>query len=362
MAPEALDAVELVLVRLPLVRSFRTSFGTTTTKEAILVRAIAADGVEGWGECVAAEAPLYSAEWNAGAWIVLRDFLARAALAGRDARISGHPMAAAALEAALVDLDLRRKGISLSEHLGGTGDRVPCGVSVGIEDDVAALVDVVASFVERGYRRVKLKIEPGHDVDVVRRVHDAFPDVPLSVDANAAYVRETWDPLLELDDLDLEYVEQPLPEDDLLGHIELQRRLTTPVCLDETITSARVARAAIELEACRVINVKVGRVGGLAESLAIHEVATTAGIPLWCGGMLETGIGRAVNVAVASLPGFTLPGDTSGSDRYFERDVTEPFVVAGDGTMAVPTGPGIGVAPIPGILSEVAVRRETIAR
>ncbi|HWC31870.1 MAG TPA: o-succinylbenzoate synthase [Actinomycetota bacterium] len=346
---------------MPLIRAFRTSFGTTTTKEVILVRAIGTDGVVGWGECVAAEAPRYSGEWNAGAWIVLRDFLVPAALEGHDAGIRGHPMAYAALEAAFADLDLRRKGVSLSEHLGGASDRVPCGVSVGIENDLDALVDVVASFVDLGYRRVKLKIEPGRDVDVVSAVRDAFPDVPLSVDANAAYRRDTWDALLALDDLELEYLEQPLPEDDLLGHIELQRRLATPICLDDTITSARAARAAIELRACGVINVKVGRVGGLSESLAIHEVATAAGVPLWCGGMLETGIGRAVNVAVASLPGFTLPGDTSGSDRYFERDVTEPFVVEADGTMAVPDGPEIGVEPVPEILEEIEVER-TIVR
>src|SRR5919108_319059 len=254
-------------------------------------------------------------------------------------------MAAAALEVALTDLELRAKGVSLASHLGGVHDRVPCGVSLGIEGRIEDLLELVTRFLVEGYRRIKLKIEPGRDVEVVRAVRDAFPDAPLSVDANAAYTRETAEALLPLDDLALEYIEQPLPEDDLLGHIELQRRMATSLCLDETVTSARVARGAIELGACRIINVKLGRVGGLAEALRIHDLARDAGVPLWVGGMLETGVGRAANVALASLPGFTLPGDTSASDRYFDRDLTEPFVVGSDGAMAVPDGPGLGVAP-----------------
>ena len=353
-------AVELLRVRLPLKRPFTTSFGTSADKECVLVRAIGSDGAEGWGECTAMEAPRYSGEWNDGAWLVLRDHLIPAALAGRPSGIRGHPMAEAALEVALVDLELRSKGVSLAKHLGGVRDRVPCGVSVGIEDRIDDLLEVVSGFVAAGYRRVKLKIEPGRDAAVVRAVRDAFPDAPLSVDANAAYTRETAEVLLELDELGLEYVEQPLPEDDLLGHIELQRRMATPLCLDETVTSARVARGAIELEACRIINVKLGRVGGLVEALRIHVVAREAGVPLWVGGMLETGVGRAANVALASLPGFTLPGDTSASDRYFERDLTEPFVVEPDGTMAVPHGPGLGVTPLPDRLEAATVDRVTV--
>jgi O-succinylbenzoate synthase len=269
-------------------------------------------------------------------------------------------MAKAALEVALTDLDLRRKGGSLASHLGGVRDHVPCGVSLGMEEKLEDLLALVKRFVDEGYRRVKLKIEPGRDVEPVRAVREQFPETPLSVDANAAYTRETAEALLALDDLGLEYIEQPLREDDLAGHAHLQSRLRTPICLDETVTSATVARGAIELGACRVINVKLGRVGGLAEVMRIHELATAAGVPLWVGGMLETGIGRAANVALASLPGFTLPGDTSGSDRYFERDLTEPFVVSGDGTMAVPTGPGIGVDPIPEVLEEVVYDRTMI--
>jgi o-succinylbenzoate synthase len=355
-----LVAVELLRVRLPLKRPFTTSFGTSTDKECVLVRAIGSDDAEAWGECTAMEAPRYSAEFNDGAWLVLRDHLIPAALTGRPAGVRGHPMAAAALEVALTDLELRRKGVSLASHLGGVRDRVPCGVSLGIEDRIDDLVGLVGRFLDAGYRRIKLKIEPGRDVEVVRTVREAFPDAPLSVDANAAYSRETADALLPLDDLALEYIEQPLAEDDLLGHIELQRRMATALCLDETVTSARVARSAIELEACRIINVKLGRVGGLAEALRIHEVAREAGVPLWVGGMLETGIGRAANVALASLPGFTLPGDTSASDRYFERDLTPPFVVDPDGTMAVPTGPGIGVEPLPEVLEEITVDRLTV--
>lgn len=355
-----LEAVELLRVRLPLKRAFTTSFGTSTEKECILVRAIGGDEVEGWGECTAMERPAYSAEWIDGAWLVLRDVLVPAALDGARPGVRGHPMARAAIEVALTDLGLRRDGVSLASHLGAVRDRVPCGVSLGIEDRLDDLLAMVGGFVAAGYRRVKLKIEPGRDIDVVRAVREAFPDTPLSVDANAAYTANTADALLKLDDFGLEYVEQPLAEDDLLGHIRLQQRMATPVCLDETITSAAVARTAIELGACRIINVKLGRVGGLTETLRIQDLALAAGVPLWCGGMLETGIGRAANVAVAALPGFTLPGDTSGSDRYFERDLTEPFVVEPDGTMVVPTGPGLGVEPLPDVLSGAVVERATV--
>jgi O-succinylbenzoate synthase len=355
-------AVELIRIRLPLLRPFTTSFGTTAVKEAILVRVIGPDGTEGWGECVAMEHPLYSGEWNDGAWLVLRDYLAPAAVAGVDPGIQGHAMARAALEVALVDLRLRREGVSLARHLGGVREHIPCGVSVGLEDDLDELVALVGRFVRVGYRRVKLKIEPGRDLGVVRAVRAAFPDIPLSADANAAYTEENAAGLPALDDLGLEYLEQPLAEDDLLGHARLQDRMTTPICLDETITSPAVARDAIEVGACKVINVKLGRVGGLASVVRIHDIAREAGVPLWSGGMLETGVGRAANVALAAMPGFTLPGDTSASDRYFERDLTEPFVVEPDGTMAIPTGPGIGVDPLPDALEEAAVDRLTVRR
>jgi O-succinylbenzoate synthase len=354
------SAVELIRVQLPYVRPFRTSFGTESNKDTILVRAIAPDGLAGWGECVAMATPRYSGEWTDGAWLVLRDLLVPAALKGRAAGIRGHPMARAALESALLDLELRRRGVSMAAHLGGVRDRVECGVSLGIEDDLDVLLGEVRRFVDAGYRRIKLKIEPGRDLDVVREVRAAFPSVSLTVDANAAYSLADADRLRELDEFNLDYVEQPLGEDELLGHADLQQRMHTPICLDETVTSATVAADAIRVEACRVINIKPGRVGGVREAVRIHDVAQGAGIPVWCGGMLETGIGRALNLAVASLPNFRLPGDTSGSDRYFVRDVTEPFVVESDGTMTVPSGPGIGIDPLPGALREFEVHRETI--
>jgi O-succinylbenzoate synthase len=345
---------------MPFVRPFTTSQWTSTEKDAVLVRAIGDDGVEGWGECVAAEAPWYSSEWTGGAWIVLRDFLVPAALEGRPAGMRGHPMAGAALEVALVDLALRRRGQSLSAHLGGVRDRVECGVSVGLQDSIDELLSQVERFVGAGYRRVKLKIKPGQDVLLVRAVRDSFPDIPLTVDANAAYSISDADRLAELDAFGLKYIEQPLGPERLLDHADLQEKLVTPICLDETITSAAVAADAIRLGACRVVNIKLGRVGGLIEAVRIHDLARDAGVPVWCGGMLETGIGRAANLALASLPNFTYPGDTSGSDRYFHRDLTEPFVVEADGTMAVPAGPGIGVDPLPEALAEATAERVTL--
>jgi len=357
-----LVAVELILVRLPLLRPFRTSFGTQTVKEAILVRALGGDGVEGWGECAVAEDPLYSEEWNPGTWMVLRDYLVPAALEGASSPIKGHPMAKAALEVALLDLRLRRELVSLASHLGAVRDRVVCGVSLGIEERLDDLLRQVDRFVADGYRRIKLKIEPGWDLQPVRAVREAFPDASLSVDANAAYGPEDAEHLARLDALDLDYVEQPLPKDHLLAHADLQRRLETPICLDETLTSPHVTDEAIRLDACRVVNLKVGRVGGVEASRRIHDLVLEHRVPMWCGGMLETGIGRAVNLALAAMPGFTLPGDTSGSNRYFEQDVTAPFVLGRDGTMAVPDGPGIGVTPNPEMLDEIAVERHVIRR
>lgn len=271
-------------------------------------------------------------------------------------------MAAAALQVALADLELRRRGVSLSHHLGGVRDRVDCGVSLGLEDTLDELLAQVERFVSAGYRRVKLKIKPGRDLEVVRVAREAFPDTPLTVDANAAYSPEDADHLVALEPYGLEYIEQPYDSDRLLDHADLQQKLDTPICLDETIISAAVASDALRLGACRVINIKLGRVGGLTEAVRIHDLAAEAGIPVWCGGMLETGVGRAANLALASLPNFTLPGDTSGSDRYFGQDLTEPFVVEADGTMEVPTGPGIGVDPLPDAMASFTVERITIRR
>ena len=261
-------------------------------------------------------------------------------------------MAKGALETALRDLFARADGVSLARSLGGTRKAIEVGVSLGLQPTVAETVAIVERHVTQGYRRIKLKIEPGADVDRVAAVREAFPDLPLTVDANAAYTLETSGPLLALDAFGLDYIEQPLHHEDLVDHAELARRLATPICLDESIRSAADAAAAISLGACRVLNVKIGRVGGHGEALRIHEVALAAGVPLWCGGMLESGVGRAHNIAAATLPGFTKPGDTSSSSRYFEEDIVEPRPEAANGLMPVPEGPGIGVE----------VRRDVLAR
>ena len=361
-------AAELRLVALPLVRPFRTSFGEEREKECILVR-LETDRGEGWGECVAGPRPDFSGEFNEAAWLALRDHLVPALLAADDPRpedvrslggVRGNRMAKAALEMALLDAELRAEGRSLASFLGATKDRVACGVSVGIAGSPEELVEQVAGYLAEGYVRVKLKIEPGLDVERVRAVRKSFPDAALSVDANAAYTLADADVFRALDELGLLMIEQPLSHEDLVDHAELQRRLATPICLDESIRSAADARAAIALGACRIVNVKQGRVGGLLEAVRIHDVCRAQGLPVWCGGMLETGIGRAANLALAALPGFTLPGDTSASGRYFAEDLTEPFVLGPGGTMAVPTGPGLGVEPRPDRLRACTRRVERI--
>jgi O-succinylbenzoate synthase len=366
----ALQGIELREVALPLVHPFRTSFGEEKEKRAILVR-VDGGSVEGWGECVASEEPRYSEEWLEGAWLALQSFLGPSLLAGgplgwpqevaqRLAWVRGHRMAKAALEAAVLDALLRVWDMSLVDHLGGVRDRVPCGVSVGIAPTVEGMLEEIQGYLAKGYRRIKLKIEPGRDLDVVRAIREALPETPLSVDANAAYTL-TDAPLFEaLDELNLLMIEQPLDEEDLLDHAALQSRLRTALCLDESIRSAHDAAAAIQLEACRVINIKPGRVGGLLEAKKVHDVAHLARMRVWIGGMLETGVGRAANLALAAMPGVGYPGDTSASDRYFHEDITEPFVLDPDGTMAVPKGPGIGVTPRPDRLEACTVRAATI--
>jgi o-succinylbenzoate synthase len=364
-----LTGVELRRVALPLVTPFRTSFGVERDRDVLLVRAVTTDA-EGWGECVAAAEPRYSSEYADGAALVLRRFLvpAAAALGNLDpgglgpglAFVKGHRMAKAALELAVLDAWLRKRGEPLAAHLGATRDRVPAGVSVGIMGSVAELLDAVAGYLDQGYLRIKLKIEPGWDLGPVAAVRERFgDDLALQVDANAAYTLADADHLAGLDRFGLLLVEQPLAEDDLVGHAELARRLATPVCLDESITSAKAAVDAVALGACRIVNVKAGRVGGYLEARRLHDRCRERGVPLWCGGMLETGIGRAANVALAALPGFSLPGDTSASDRYYRQDLTAPFVLS-DGHLAVPTGPGIGVQPLPEVLEELTTSVEWI--
>jgi len=365
-----LTGVELRRIRMPLVAPFRTSFGTETDRDVLLLRAVT-DEAEGWGECVAMADPLYSSEYVPAAADVLRRYLVPALLASprHDAvavapalhRFKGHRMAKAALETAVLDAELRGSGRSLARELGAVHDRVPCGVSVGIMDSIGELLDAVGGYLDQGYLRIKLKIQPGWDVAPVRAVRERFgDDVLLQVDANTAYTLGDAPKLARLDPFDLLLIEQPLDEEDVLGHAELAKLISTPVCLDESITSARAAADAIRLGACRIINIKPGRVGGYLEARRIHDVCVASGVPVWAGGMLETGLGRAANIALAALPGFTLPGDTSASDRYYRTDITAPFVLD-DGHLPVPTSPGIGVEPIPALLAEATVSTEWIA-
>jgi O-succinylbenzoate synthase len=364
-----LKGFELRRIRMPLVSPFRTSFGTQTARDVLLVRAVSDDS-EGWGECVAMSEPLYSPEYVDAAAEVMTRFLIPALAAAGEldagsvstvlAPVKGHQMAKAALEMALLDAELRTLGRPLARELGAVHDRVPCGVSVGIMDDVNELLDAVAGYLEAGYVRIKLKIEPGWDVGPVRAVRERFgDDVLLQVDANTAYTLGDARHLARLDPFGLLLIEQPLAEEDVLGHADLARLLRTPVCLDESITSARTAAAAIRLGACSVVNIKPGRVGGYLEARRIHDVCLAMGVPAWCGGMLETGLGRAANVALAAMPGFTLPGDTSASDRYFSTDITTPFVLQ-DGHLDVPNGPGLGVAPLPDELAACTVSTQWV--
>ena len=361
--------IELRMIGLPLVRPFRTSFGVETGKVCILVR-LRTDEAEGWGECVTGVDPGYSEEFNEGAWLVLRDFLAPAVFGAADvgagaiegvlAGVRGNPMAKAALIDALLDAELRAQDRSLASFLGATSERVACGVSVGITPTTDELLAQVDGYLTEGYRRIKLKIEPGTDVERVRAVREAHPDIALSVDANAAYGLGDIGVFRALDELGLLMIEQPLHHEDLVNHAKLQSEIETAICLDESIRSPAHAAAALELGACRIVNIKQGRVGGVIQARAVHDVAYAQDVPVWCGGMLETGIGRATNLALAALPGFVLPGDTSASSRYFTDDITEPFVMDPDGTMSVPRGPGIGVAPKPERLEACTLRAETI--
>ncbi len=346
------DGVEIRLIRLPLLEPFETSFGKVDSRLIFLV-CLEADGLTGWGEVVASEEPLYSYETSGTALHVIRDFLAPAVvdapinglddLAKRLSRFRGHNMAKAGLELAYMDLLAQSSGQSLSSLIGGELKRVAVGVSLGIQPAVARLLERVERYLSLGYQRIKLKIKPGWDLDVVAEVRRNYPEILLSVDANSAYTINDRDHLKKLDDFNLLMIEQPLQNDDLMDHARLQEIMSTRLCLDESIVNHRGAKLALELDSCRIINIKVGRVGGYSEVLAIHDLCAAREIPVWCGGMLESGIGRAHNIALASLPGFTLPGDISASSRYFERDIISPAVnVAPDGTVAVPDRPGLG--------------------
>jgi O-succinylbenzoate synthase len=362
-----IDEVRIRRAHIELVAPFRTSFGVETARELLYLEVVG-DGASGWGECVAMSEPTYSSEYVDGCEEVLRRFMLP--LVRRDTTaqsfnrsvsgIRGHYMAKAVLETALLDHQLRREGQSFATFLGATHSRVRSGVSVGIQPTIDELLRVVQRYLDDGYVRIKLKIAPGFDVEPVRAVRQAFGDgLLLQVDANSAYSLDDADHLVKMDELDLLLIEQPLPEEQLAAHAQLARRVRTPICLDESIVSAAVARDALDIGACSIINIKPGRVGGYLEAKAIHDLCLVRGVPVWCGGMLESGIGRAANLALAALPGFTLPGDTSASARYFNRDVTVPFVLR-DGCLEVPTGPGIGVEPDRDYLDSITSRVDAI--
>ena len=365
-----LERIELRRIRIPLIRPFRTSFGTEHVRDVLLVKVETTDG-EGWAECATEPEPLYSAEYTDAAEHVLEHHLIPRLFAAAHltapavgtllAPVKGHRMAKAAVETAVLDAELRAAGLSLGTYLGAVRGAVECGVSVGITGTVDELIEHVAGYLDDGYRRVKLKIEPGWDLEPVGAVRARWPELPLQVDANTAYRVTDARHLARLDELGLLLIEQPLADDDLVGHAELAALLRTPICLDESIVSAAVAQSAIRLGACSIVNIKPARVGGYLEARRIHDVCAGHGVPVWCGGMLETGVGRAANLALAALPNFTLPGDTSASARYYEQDITEPFVLD-DGRLPVPTGPGIGVTPLPDVLADITTRVRAIGR
>ena len=361
----AIEALRLHSLEIPLVRPFRTSFGTQTVRDVVLVEAIDSDGRRGWGECVTMAWPGYNAEYTSGAVAVIERYLAPIVLGKswdpqglRSALdvIRGNELAKASVSTAVLDAWLQSRDQSLGEYLGAVRDRVECGVSVGIptSETIDELLEEVSSYVDAGYRRIKLKIEPGWDIEPVAAVRERWPSIPLQVDANQAYTREHAHHLARLDEFDLLLIEQPLGEEDWWGHRIVAEACATPICLDESILSVESAESAIEFKAASNINIKPGRVGGFVQAKEIHDLCLSRDVPVWCGGMLETGVGRAANVALAALPGFTLPGDTSASNRYYAEDVTEPFVLE-DGTLPVPTGSGIGIAPIPANLEAMRV-------
>ncbi|MDT7779840.1 MAG: o-succinylbenzoate synthase [Acidobacteriota bacterium] len=363
--------IELREIRLRLVHFFETSFGRTIERRIMLVRVTDSDGAEGWGECTAGEGPFYCEEWIDSAWEVTRGFLAPMVLGHESEtasdvgelmrRVRGNRMAKASIETACWDLESKRLGVPLWKHLGGVQTEIPCGVSIGIQDSPEALIEKIEGELAAGYQRIKIKIKPGWDRAVVEQVRTRFPDTPLMVDANSAYTLEDLPTLRALDEYDLMMIEQPLAYDDREDHAALQRQIKTPVCLDESIHSAEDARKAIELGACRIINVKLGRVGGHSEAARVEAVCRRSRIPVWCGGMLESGIGRAHNIAMATLRGFTLPGDVSASARYWAQDIIEPQVtVTPHGTINAPDAPGIGFEVRRDLVESLTVRTETL--
>jgi O-succinylbenzoate synthase len=357
---------------MPLVHFFETSFGRTYERAIVLVE-VSSGGVSGWGEITCGEHPFYNEEWTESAWLIVKDYCAprvlgrdlssAAAVNGLTAQIRGHKMARGGLEAAVWDLESRIVGKPLYQHIGGGARReIPCGVSIGIQDTVPDLLSKIESELAAGYQRIKIKIRPGWDVDVVREVRKHFPGIKLMADANSAYTLDDTDHLRKLDEFYLMMVEQPLSHDDIIDHAELQRKMDTPICLDECLRSAHHAEQAIRLGACKIINIKLGRVGGFTEAKKLHDVAQDAGVPVWCGGMLESGVGRAHNIALSTLPNFVLPGDVSASKRYWQRDIIRPEVeVSSRGTITVSDQPGFGYELDLDYVRGLTEREETIS-
>ncbi len=366
-----LERIALHQIRMPLVHFFETSFSRTYSRDIILVE-VTSEGVTGWGEVTAGENPFYNEEWTDSAWLILRNYAGPRVL-GRDlssaadvypatAHIRGHNMARGGLEAAVWDLEARLNDVPLWKQIGGGARReIPCGVSIGIQDGVEQLLEKIEIELAAGYQRIKMKIKPGWDVDVVRQVRERFPAIKLMADANSAYTLADIDHLKKLDDFYLMMIEQPLGHDDIIDHAVLQSKLQTPICLDECLRTAHQAEQAIRLHACGIINIKLGRVGGFSEAKRLHDVAQAAGIPVWCGGMLEAGIGRAHNVALASLPNFVLPGDVSASKRYWKQDIIRPAVeTTPRGTIELRDEPGFGYALDHEYIRSITVREEVI--
>ena len=348
-----ITSIELREIRLPLIHFFETSFGRTTERRIILVRVVDRDGADGWGECTAGEGPFYSDEWVETAWPTLKDFLApmvvnrevegAAHIYDLMKRVRGHRMAKAAIETACWDLEARLSDVPLWKYLGGVQTEIPCGVSIGIQNSPEELIEKIEQELSAGYQRIKIKIKRGWDLEIVRRVRGRFPEIRLMGDANSAYTLADVPLFKALDEFKLMMLEQPLAYDDIFDHAELQKQIQTPVCLDESIKTPADVIHAIDLGASKIINVKLGRVGGHAQAKRVEAIARERNIPVWCGGMLESGIGRAHNIAMATLAGFTLPGDVSASSRYWEEDIIEPPVtITPNGMIVAPSNPGIG--------------------
>jgi O-succinylbenzoate synthase len=365
-----IEAITLREIRMPLVHFFETSFGRTYSRRILLLTAHC-EGVDGWGECVAGEDPYYSSEWGESAWLTITRHLAPAVLgrgigAAREcaalfSKVRGHRMAKAAVENALWDAEAKQKNLPLWKLLGGRRTEISCGVSIGIQDSVEQLLDKIQTELAAGYRRIKVKVKPGWDINVLEKIRSRWADITLSCDANSAYTLDQVEHLRLFDQFNLLMVEQPLWDDDIFYHVRLQKELRTAICLDESIVNARAAAIAVETVACRIINIKVGRVGGFSEAKKVHDICQSQKIPVWCGGMLESGIGRAHNIALSTLENFSLPGDVSASKRYWKEDIIDPEVeVSPQGMIAISNQPGTGYRVKEDLIEKLTVRKETL--